>query len=480
MTASPQDSTEEQTPAIDERVDTSWSIETASGPLDYQASAGRLVLREESGKARASIFHVYYRTSDEPDPERPITFCFNGGPGSSSVWLHLGAFGPRRIDMGEDGFDLEPPYALSDNAHTLLDVTDLVFIDPVTTGYSRAAKDVDDSKFHGQREDVESVAEFIRLFLTREQRWNSPIYLSGESYGTTRAAALAEHLENRHGIYPSGLVLVSSILDFQTARFDEGNDLPFALFLPTYTATAWFHGKLPPATQGLELKAVVQRAREFAGSEYLLALFQGDMLTDERRAAVTDELQALTGLSPEYLDATNLRVRIDRFCKELRRSEGITVGRLDSRYTANDRDSASDGYEFDPSYAAIQGPYTMSLNGYLRGELGYESDLPYEILTGRVQPWNYENVQNEYLNVAEDLRKAMARNKALRVYVANGYYDLATPFFATEYTFDHLGLPAGERGRIAMGYFEAGHMMYVKRSELELLHNDLQAFYAAR
>lgn len=464
----------------DELVLREHTTQLEGGALKYTSQAGRIVLRTEAGKPRASVFHVYYRAkSDVPLGKRPITFCFNGGPGSSSVWLHLGAFGPRRIDMGPEGFDLDPPYAVTDNPWSILHLTDLVFIDPVTTGFSRAAEGVDDGDFHGLKEDVESVGEFIRLFLTREQRWASPVYLAGESYGTTRAAKLAQHLQSRHGIYPTGLVLVSAILNFQTARFDVGNDLPFALFLPTYAAISWYHDRVDRERYPT-VDSIVADAREFAANEYTLALMRGDDLSPERARDVAAKLSDLTGLDAEYLHSSDLRIHIGRFVKELRRSEQITVGRLDGRYTGSDLDSAGERYEYDPSYAAIQGPYSMSLNQYVRSELGFESDLPYEILTGRVHPWSYRQSENSYVNVAEDLRRAMSANRSMKVYIANGYYDLATPFFATEYTVNHLNLAPELRAQIQMGYFESGHMMYVRREDAAGLTRGLEGFYGSR
>lgn len=461
----------------DELVLREHTAQLADGALKYTSQTGRILMRSEDGKPRASIFHVYYRAKqDVPLAKRPITFCFNGGPGSSSVWLHLGAFGPRRIDMGPDGFDLDPPYAVGDNPWSILHLTDLVFIDPVTTGFSRAAEGVDDGDFHGLSEDVESVGEFIRLFLTREQRWASPVYLAGESYGTTRAARLARHLQSRHGIYPTGLVLVSAILNFQTARFDVGNDLPFALFLPTYAAIGWYHGRVDRERYP-ELRPLLEEAEAYAAGDYTLALMRGDKLSADKRDEVAARLAELTGLDAEYLHSTDLRIHISRFVKELRRAEQITVGRLDGRYTGTDLDSAGERYEYDPSYAAIQGPYSMALNQYVRAELGFKSDLPYEILTGRVQPWSYRRYENSYVNVAEDLRRAMSSNRTLKVYVANGYYDLATPYFATEYTFDHLNLAPELQDQIHMGHFESGHMMYVRRPDAEGLTADLERFY---
>ncbi len=462
----------------DEIIVRSHNLQLASGGLDFTSRTGRLVLRTEEGEDRAAIFFTAYEASPEQDrADRPLTFCFNGGPGSSSVWLHLGAFGPYRVDLGTEGLDLEGGRPVIPNLHTLLPTTDLVFLDPVTTGYSRAAEGVDDSQFHGDRRDVESVADFIRLYLTRHERWASPIYLAGESYGTTRAAALSLHLETRHGIYPRGLILVSSILNFQTARFDVGNDLPYPLFLPTYAAIAHYHGRLDE--RFADLGALLDEVEQFAAGEYTSALFRGDALTQAERAALAARIASYTGLSSQYVEETNLRPHIQRFVKELRREEGLTVGRLDGRYTGVDRDNAGDSVEFDPSYAAIQGPYTMGLNDYVRRTLGFQSDLPYEILTGRVRPWSYERAENSYLNVAEDLRGAMARNPNLRVYIANGLYDLATPYFATRYTFDHLGLPEDRRADIISSDFAAGHMMYVKESELEKLASELVEFLTA-
>jgi len=460
------------------QVVTEHTVTIGGEKVTYEARAGTIDLATEEGKKKASVFFIAYTRKGVDDvAKRPLTFSFNGGPGSSSVWLHLGAFGPKRVHMDAEGNPLPPPYRLVENEHSILDLTDLVFIDPVSTGYSRAAKGENAGQFHGINEDAESVAEFIRLYTTRFERWSSPKFLAGESYGTTRAAALSGVLQDEHGIYLNGIVLVSSILDFQTARFNRGNDLPFILFLPTYTATAWHHKQLDAELQK-DLRKTLDEVEAFARGEYTLALMKGDRLGDAERDAIATKLARYTGLSKEYVLSTNLRINISRFCKELRRDERRTVGRLDSRFVGMDYDAAADGYEFDPSYAAIQGPYTGTLNDYVRSELGYESDLPYEILTGRVQPWSYKSYQNRYVNVAETLRSAMTKNRALRVYVANGYFDLATPYFATEYTFDHLGLEPELRDHVSMGYYESGHMMYIQIASLKKLKDELVAFYA--
>jgi carboxypeptidase C (cathepsin A) len=445
--------------------------------LEYFARAGTLLLKGDDGKPTASIFYIAYSKDTASDaPPRPITFVFNGGPGSSSVWLHLGAFGPKKVQMRDDGEPLPPPAKVVNNDYSILDLTDLVFIDPVTTGFSRPAPGQSGKQFHGVQEDVQSVGDFIRLYTTRYERWASPKFLAGESYGTTRAAGLSGYLQDRHGMSLNGIILISSVLNFQTIRFDEGNDLPYILFLPSYTATAWYHKKLPPDLQADRKKALAE-AEKFAAGEYAAALFKGSKLTDDEAASVRKKLARLTGLSETFVAECNLRIEILRFTKELLRGERRTVGRFDSRLKGTDADAAGERPDHDPSYAAVQGAYTTALNQYVRKTLRYESDLPYEILTGRVQPWDYGNAKNRYLNVAPTLRQAMTRNRDLRVFVANGYYDLATPYFATDYTFDHLGADAKLTGRVTMTDYDAGHMMYINKASHQQLKQDLARFY---
>ncbi len=450
--------------------------------IAYTVTAGTIILKDEEDekervdKPKASIFFVAYTKEGVSNVgDRPLTFSFNGGPGSSSVWLHLGLLGPRRVLMEEDGKAPPPPYRLVNNEQSLLDQTDLVFIDPVSTGYSRVVPGEKADQFHDFKKDIESVGDFIRLYTSRYKRWASPKFLIGESYGTTRAAALAGFLQERHGMYLNGIMLVSSILNFQSARFDPGNDLPFILFLPTYAATAWFHQRLPADLQD-DLHRTLAEVEHFARGEYALALMKGSDLPAEEREQIVEKLVRYTGLSRAYIERTNLRINIHRFVKELLREGRRTVGRLDSRFTGIDRDAAGEKNEYDPSYAAIQGLYTAMLNDYLQRDLGFESDLPYEILTGRVQPWKYEELQNQYVNVAETLRGAMSRNPHLKVFVANGDFDLATPYFATQYTFTHLGLDPSLQGNVSMGYYEAGHMMYIHQPSLIQLKQDLAAF----
>jgi carboxypeptidase C (cathepsin A) len=470
---------EKADPAHDTLSETSHSLLVNGTKLEFRATAGTLPLRGDDGKVTAHVFFVSYtRLGGEAAARRPITFVFNGGPGASSVWLHLGALGPRRVDLGDQGEAPTPPYRLVDNQDTLLDVTDLVFIDPVTTGFSRAAEGVDAKRFHGFEPDVESVGEFIRLYLTRFRRWESPKFLLGESYGTTRAAALAGYLQDRHGINLNGVILLSSVLNFEALRFDEGNDLPYVLFLPGYTAAAWYHKRLPADLQADRQRALAE-AEKFAGGEYAHALLEGDRLSAEDARQVKQKLARLTGLSEDFVARNNLRVDQQRFAKELLRSEGRVVGRFDARLAGPDADAAADHPEYDPSYAAVQGAFTAAFNQYVRAELKYETDTTYEVLTGRVMPWDYGNAKNRYLNVSPTLRNAMTRNRALRLFIGNGLYDLATPYPGAAYTSSHLGLERALADHVTLAYYDAGHMMYTHKPSRQKLKKDLAAFYRA-
>ncbi len=444
-------------------------------PLAYRAVAGTFILKDEKCKPKASLFYISYTKEGIDDlSERPVTFCFNGGPGSSSVWLHLGILGPKRVFLNENG-DALPPYHLVNNEFSLLDVTDLVFIDPVSTGYSRAIPPEDAKHFHGVEEDIKSIAEFIRLYMTRYNRWESPKFIVGESYGTTRAAGLAGYLHDNYFVYVNGIVLVSSVLNFQSIDFNTGNDLAYLVFLPSYTATAWYHRMLSPDLQANFLDTI-QAAREFVINDYSLALFKGDLLTPEEKQRMVRQLARFTGLSPDYIDRSNLRIDMMRFAKELLRNQRRTVGRFDSRFKGIDADAAGELFEYDPSADAVFGVFTSTLNHYIQTDLKWTKDTHYKILTN-VQPWDYSVATNQYLNVADTLRSVMTKNPYLRVFVGNGYYDLATPFFATEYTFSHLGLDASLMHHVTMKYYDAGHMMYTYRPALIKLKQDLATFY---
>ncbi len=445
--------------------------------IKYKTTVGTFLLKTDTEKPKATIFFIAYTKMGDTDlSQRPITFSFNGGPGSSSVWLHLGFLGPKRVLMDDQGHALPPPYQLIENEYSLLDKTDLVLIDPVSTGYSRALPGEDPKQFHGFNQDIESVGEFIRLYVTRSTRWASPKFLIGESYGTTRAAGLAGYLQDRHGMYFNGIMLVSSILNFQTARFSRGNDLPYILFLPTYTATAWYHKKLDKDLQ-TDLAKTLEEVEKFAKGEYASVLLKGDSVSEDQYKETAKKLARFTGLSPKYIEQTNIRINIHRFAKELLRDKRRTTGRLDSRFTGMDYDAAGEFYEEDPSYNVIQGPYTAVLNDYLRRELQFETDLPYEILTGKVYPWDYSEFENRYVNVAETLRAQMSKNPHLKIFVASGYFDMATPYLATKYTFDHMGLDKSLKNNVSFGFYEAGHMMYIHKKSLIQLKSDLAKFF---
>lgn len=444
-------------------------------PIAYQAVAGNLILKDDKCEPTASIYFISYtKEGEENSRNRPLTFCFNGGPGSSSVWLHIGALGPKRIYLNDNGDDL-PPYRLVENEYSLLDVSDLVFIDPVSTGFSHAIPREDAKRFHGVEEDIKSVAGFIRLYLTRYDRWESPKFIVGESYGTTRAAGLASYLHDHDFIYMNGIALISTVLNYQSIDFSAGNDLSYLLFLPSYTAAAWFHKKLSPDLLG-DLNTTLKASRDFVINEYSLALFKGSLLTGAERKRIVQQLARFTGLIPDYIDRSNLRVDEMRFVKELLRDQKRTIGRFDSRFKGIDADAVGERAEYDPGIEAVFGAFTAAFNQYIETELKLRKSEQYKILTNKVNPWDW-GTMNQYLNVSETLRSVMTKNKYLRVFVGNGYFDLATPFFATEYTFNHLGLDATLMDHVTMKYYDGGHMMYIKKGELKKLKEDLSAFY---
>jgi carboxypeptidase C (cathepsin A) len=446
--------------------------------LKYTATAGMMPIRDAKGETEAHMFFMAYTLDGVSETSRrPLMFSFNGGPGSASVWLHLGALGPRRVVMQPDGQMPAPPYHLVDNEHTWLDQTDLVFIDPVGTGYSRAVKPELNKNFWNLRGDIRSVGEFIRLYLTRNERWTSPLFLVGESYGTTRAAGLSGYLIDR-GVAFNGIVLVSSILNFQTANFAKGNDLPYILYLPTYTATAWYHRKLAPDLQR-DLQETLKEVAAWAETGYAEALAKGDRLASADRQTVIDRLSRYTGLDKRYIDYSNLRVPIFAFTKELLRDQKRTVGRIDSRFKGIDESAATDHPEYDPSLSAIRPPYTSTFNNYVRGELGYKMDLEYYILgEGITSPWEWgpSSSREGFPDTSDDLRSALTKNSYMKLFVASGYFDLATPYFATEYTLTHMGLDPKLHGNIRTAEYESGHMVYIDLKSLEKLKADVAGF----
>lgn len=459
---------------------TQHQITIGGKAIDYTARTGYLTLETENGDDQAHIFYIAYTKNNVSDPrKRPITFSFNGGPGSSSVWLHLGVLGPRRVLMTDEGESLPPPYELVDNDYSWLDLTDMVFIDPVTTGLSRAADEKESKKYHGYDGDIRSVAEFIRRYVSEQQRWASPKYVIGESYGTTRAAGLSSHLINEYGFYLNGIILVSSIMDFQTARFEEDNDLPAALFLPTYAASAYYHKRLHNKYLQMPLADFLNEVEQFVANEYTIALFKGNSLSDAERGAVADKISQYTGLSKTYIERANLRVNIHQFTKELLRDQYQAIGRFDSRYKHTETNGNAESTEIDPSYQpTILGCYATLMNDYLGRELKFQSKLPYNILTGRVHPWDFSPFTNRYVNTAQHLRKAMMMNPHMKVWIANGYYDLATPYYATEFTVNHLDIDKKLQSNIQMTYYPAGHMMYLQKKSLVQMKEEAKGFFS--
>jgi carboxypeptidase C (cathepsin A) len=456
-------------------IETTHEITLNRKKLKYTAHTGTMPLKDEKGTIEAEMFYTAYFLQGHNDPaKRPMTFVFNGGPGSSSVWLHIGALGPKRVLMHDEGWMPAPPFKLVPNESTWLDKTDLVFIDPVGTGFSRAAKPDDNQKYWSIDGDIASIGTFIRLFLNRYNRWASPLFMAGESYGTTRAAGIAGHLVEQ-GIVFNGLSLISTVLNFQTLRRHDGNNLPDALFLPTFTATAWYHGKLSKDLQEKPLRAVLDEVEAWAEGDYASILMRGDKISDKERSATIRKLSRYTGLSTSFIDNGGLGVDIFAFCKELLRDQKRTVGRLDSRFTGIDKNSTGAQFEHDPSHTAINAPYTAMINDYLRRELGYYSDRVYEIISNEVFP-NWQYARGHYPDTSEALRKALSKNPYMQVLFCMGYYDLATPHFATLYTINHMSLDPSLRQNLHIETYEAGHMFYLEVGALAKLKADVVKF----
>jgi len=458
---------------------TKHTVRVGSKTLNYSVTTGFMPLKNAvSGETEARIFFMAYTLDVPASEKRPLMFSFNGGPGSASVWLHMGAIGPRRVKMLDDGMMPPPPYDVEDNQQTWLEQTDLVFIDPVGTGYSRATKSELAAKYFGVRGDIESVGEFIRLYLVRNERWSSPLFLVGESYGTTRASGLSDYLFE-HGIGLNGIVLISTVMNFQTLRFANNNDLPLVLILPSYATTAWYHKKLSPEMQGKPVAQVAKEAENFAANEYMPAMLRIDALSPQEKQNLLDKFSQFTGLSKDFVDKNNFRIELDKFNKELMRDRRRTTGRLESRLLGIDRDAGGEGPDSDPSMNAIRPPYTAVFNDYVRRELGYKSDTEYYILGGGITaPWNW-NTNNGYADTSIPLKDAMAKNPYMRIFIACGYYDMATPFYAAEYTVSALNLDPSLRKNISFQYYESGHMVYIEKNSLKKLHDDVSSFIAA-
>ncbi len=455
---------------------TKHSIRTGARTLNYTVTTGFMPLRNSiSGETEARIFFMAYTLDGVTNPaSRPLMFSFNGGPGSASVWLHLGAIGPRRAKMLDTGLMPPPPYEMEDNEQTWLDQTDLVFIDPVGTGYSRAAKPELAPKYFGLTGDIESVGEFIRLYLGRTDRWLSPLFLVGESYGTTRVSGLSNYLFDK-GIGLNGILLISTVMNFETISFAGNNDLPLALIFPSYATTAWYHKKLSPQMQKKSVKDVAREAEDFAANEYLPAMMRIDHLAPAEKQGLLDKFSGFTGLSKTFIEQNNFRIELGKFNKELMRDQRRTTGRLDSRFLGIDRDAGGLTAETDPSMNAIRPPYTAAFNDYVRRELGYRTDTEYYILGGGVGRWEWGQ-NNGYADTSISMKDAMQKNPYMKIFIAQGYYDMATPFFAAEYTVSALNLDPILRKNIEFNYYEAGHMMYIEKTSLKKLKDDSSAF----
>jgi carboxypeptidase C (cathepsin A) len=461
---------------------TDHTIQLAGQSISYTATAGTILLKNEKNEPTASLFYVAYTRSGAGDPgTRPLAFIYNGGPGGSSAPQHMGAFGPKRVITLDAGPTPPAPYKMVDNSTgCLLNVADEVFIDPIGTGFSRAVGKSEDKQFWGIDEDVNSIAQFITTYVSRNNRWNSPKFLIGESYGTFRNAALVNHLQQQ-GMDFNGVVMISTVLDLRTLAFGTGDDLPYILYLPSYAAVAWYHKivKDRPA----DLSAFLKEARQFASGEYAQALMKGSKIEAAEKARVVQKLMHFTGLSEDYLLKADLRPNAFQFMAELQRSNGLVTGRLDARFSGYAFDRLSEQMEYDPMSAAVFGAFVSSFNRYIRDDLKYGHDEDYKLLNpeaGGAWKWKRKAGESGVFpvspNVEEDLTHAMINNPHLKVQVENGFYDFATPFFAAEYTMDHLDLPEKLRSNIQMEYYNAGHMMYLREADLQELHGNISNF----
>jgi carboxypeptidase C (cathepsin A) len=442
--------------------------------LSYTATAGRLPIKRDDGKTEAEMFFVAYTLDGQDAAKRPLTFSFNGGPGSASVWLHMGALGPKRVVLQANGFMPAAPYRLEDNPDTLLDRSDIVMVDAMATGYSRAANAELTKKFLGVKGDVQAFGEFIRLYISRYDRWSSPLFLLGESYGTTRAAGIAGYLAD-HGIAFNGVTLLSMAVDFQTLEWNKSNDLPYFLLVPTFNMIAGYHHKL-----AADLTQDVAKTREevvhWSSNEYALALGKGDAMTPEEHRKIVDQLSRYTGLRPEVVEAHNLRIDVPTFTHELLLDQKLVVGRLDGRFSSPNADG---DHFYDPTGSAILPPYTSAFNNYLRTELNYKSDMPYRVFAydqPGFQKWEWGNAVEGFPSTAGGLRSAMIKNPYMKILVMEGYYDLATPFAAANWTMDHLDLGPQSRQNISYATYGSGHMVYVDRAEHDKMKKDLVEF----
>ena len=469
----------EATPKEESSV-TEHAIRIGGQTIPYKTTASTILLKNDKDEPVALMYSTAYTRTDVKDPsQRPIAFIYNGGPGSASLWLHMGAFGPRRVVTENAEPTGAAPYQVVDNPDSLIDKTDMVFIDPVGTGFSHVVGKGENKDFWGIDQDVRSLAQFIQIYISRNGRWNSPKFLIGESYGTFRSVALGNYLQDHDGIYINGIVLISSVLDITTLEFNTGDDRSYIFYVPSYAAAAWYYKTLKNRPDDLD--AFLKQARDFASTEYAGALMKGSNITDAEKTAVANKLSDFTGISADYFIKANLRVNLPQFEAELQRSRGLVVGRYDSRYSGPTQDLLAEYAAYDPSYSAVSGAFTAAINSYLRDDLKFNPEMTYRALPNDVsEHWDWKHGGREggpgVASVDQDLVSAFIDNTHLRVQVENGYFDMATPFFGTEYTMDHLGLPPDLRSRIEFRYYRSGHMIYLNEKELPNLKANIATF----
>jgi carboxypeptidase C (cathepsin A) len=451
---------------------THHSISVNGKTLNYTATVAEMPLENASGDTEAHIFYMAYTLDGQDAAKRPLTFAFNGGPGSASMWVHMGGFGPRSPELKPDGGMPPPPYRMKDNQDTWLDRTDLVFIDPVGTGYSRAKTIEVARRMNSVQGDIQSVGEFIRLYIDRNNRELSPLFIAGESYGTFRTAGLAGYLIDR-GIAFNGIVLIGTTLNLETI-WSRSDDLVYQLEFPTYAADAYYHKRCAADLLKKDLKSYLKEAETFAMGQYAAALAKGDDLPAAERKTVIAQINRFTGIDPKYLDETNLRFDVSHFTRELLNDQHLTIGRYDGRLSGPSPLNVGETSEMDPSSTLITPPFTAVFTNYVRNELGYKTDM-YYYPSGGIQPWNYD-VQNGFGDTTALLRNAMVKNPYMKVMICAGYFDLATPYYAVEYTFNHMGLHPEMHKRITWNFYQAGHMLYIDSDQHAKLKQDFSQF----